>query len=229
MLSRWFVGFVCIIFLILGCGRHPSEKTAISKNSPSNSEEKDSSQDSVETENKNSVFRTFYVYKDKGSRENHYIPSGFMPNGNCLSFDDSWHENCHNGKTCIKIVYDTECSRHDQKWAGIYWLSPPNNWGSRKGGYNLTDAGRLTFWARGEKGGEQIQEFTIGGISGDFPDSDTVVIGPVILTPKWRQYTMDLRGKDLSYISGGFSWTTSESVNAGFTSCVFYLDDVKFE
>jgi len=185
---------------------------------------KGSPEEKLAEENK---YKPFYIYLDKGSRDNHYVPSGFMPNGKCVEFIDSWMEGCHDGKTCMKIVYDVECSREDQKWAGVYWLNPPNNWGRRKGGYNLTGAERLTFWAKGEVGGEQIQEFTIGGISGNYPDSDMAVIGPVILSSEWKQYTIDLRGKDLSYISGGFAWTTSEEVNP--ESCVFYLDEMKFE
>lgn len=172
-------------------------------------------------------FESFAVYLDKGSRENHYIPSGFMPDGNCISFDDAWGQNCQSGKTCIRIKYDVACSRDDQKWGGIYWLNPANNWGTKKGGFNLTGAQKLIFWARGEKGGEQIQEFTIGGITGDYPDTDTAVIGPVILTNEWQEYTVDLRGKDLAYISGGFSWTTNEEVNQ--EDCVFYLDNIRFE
>ena len=150
-----------------------------------------------------------------------------MPNGKCIIFADDWKENCHNGSTCVKVVYDVECSRNDEKWAGIYWLNPANNWGNRKGGFNLAGAEKLTFWARGEKGGEQVQEFTIGGITGDYPDTDTAVIGPVILGAQWKQYTIDLRGKDLSYISGGFAWTTSEDVNP--EDCTFFLDDIKYE
>lgn len=172
-------------------------------------------------------FPYFNIYSEKGSRQNHFVPSGFMPDGKCVSFEDAWTENCHGGQTCIKVEYDLECSRNGPKWAGVYWLSPANNWGQRKGGYNLTGAQKLTFWAKGEKGGEQIQEFTTGGISGNYPDSDTAVIGPVILSKEWRKYTIDLRGKDLSYISGGFAWTTSENVNQD--ECVFYLDDVRFE
>ena len=172
-------------------------------------------------------FKPFYIYANKGSRSNHYTPSGFMPNGKCLSFADTWTEDCYSGSSCMKIEYDVECSRNSDQWAGIYWLNPPNNWGNRKGGYNLTGAEKLTFWARGEKGGEQINEITIGGLSGDYSDSDVAVIGPIILMPEWRQYTIDLRGKDLSYISGGFSWSTSAEVNP--LDCVFYLDEMKFE
>jgi len=172
-------------------------------------------------------FNLFYVFADKGSRVNHFIPSGFMPTGECIVFNDRFTELCHKGSTCIKINYDVECSRKGQRWAGVYWLNPANNWGSRKGGFNLNGASKLTFWAKGDLGGEQIQEFTIGGISGDYPDSDKIVIGPVILSNQWKQYTMDLRGKDLSYISGGFSWSTSEEVNP--ESCTFYLDEIRFE
>jgi hypothetical protein len=99
--------------------------------------------------------------------------------------------------------------------------------GKQKGGFNLQGAQKLTFWAKGEKGGERIEEFKVGGIGGDFPDSDSAVMGPVILTNQWRQYTLDLRGKDLSYMSGGFSWSTSVDVNP--ESCLFYLDNIQYE
>jgi hypothetical protein len=178
-------------------------------------------------EEKPNAFNPFYIFSEKGSRQNHYIPSGFMPDGECLVLDDAWGQNCQSGKTCVKVDYNVACSRESQRWAGIYWLNPANNWGRRKGGFDLTGAQKLTFWAKGEKGGEQIQEFTVGGISGNYPDSDMAVMGPVILSEEWREYVVDLRGKDLSYISGGFAWSTSEEVNP--ESCVFYLDEIRFE
>ena len=175
----------------------------------------------------NSNFQAFNVYKDKGSRDNHYIPSGFMPNGKCITFNDAWREDCYEGSTCISIEYDVECSKEDQKWAGVYWLNPANNWGNQKGGFNLTGARELSFWAKGEQGGERIEEFKMGGITGDYPDTDMAVIGPVILSNEWRKYTIDLRGKDLSYISGGFSWATNVDFNP--QSCKFYIDNIQYE
>lgn len=174
-----------------------------------------------------SSFNPFYIYADKGSRENHFVPSGFMPNGKCLKLDAAWKDECYQGKTCIRVDYDIECSRTDQEWAGIYWLNPANNWGRLKGGFNLNGAAKLTFWAKGKNGGEQIQEFTIGGIEGDYPDSDKIIMGPVILSNQWKKYTVDLRGKDLSYISGGFAWSTGVDVNS--ETCVFYLDEIRYE
>ncbi len=172
-------------------------------------------------------FKPFYIFNDKGSALNHYIPSGFMPDGKCIAFNDAWLESCHDGKSCIKIAYDVECSRLGAKWAGVYWQNPANNWGNRKGGFNLTGANKLTFWAKGDKGGERIEEIKVGGLTGDYPDSDTAVIGPIILTPEWKQYSIDLRGKDLTYISGGLAWSTNVDVNP--QTCIFYLDDIRFE
>ena len=124
-------------------------------------------------------------------------------------------------------MYDIQCSEQDQRWSGIYWLNPADNWGTRKGGFDLNGSSKLTFWARGDKGGERIEEFKVGGIVGDYPDSDVAMIGPVILSREWREYTIDLRGKDLSYISGGFSWAANTNVNP--KECVFYLDEIKYQ
>jgi len=205
---------IVLALLALGC-----ERAVVGGNSS-----KKKSQVSI---TEKSDFKPFLVYKNKGTRDNHFVPSGFMPNGNCLKMNDAYRENCQEGSSCIKIEYDVACSKQDQEWAGIFWLNPANNWGSRKGGFDLRGATKLTFWAKGEKGGERIEEFGIGGITGDYPDTDSGVIGPVILTNEWRQYIMDLRGKDLSYISGGFSWTTNSKVNP--EHCTFYLDNIQYE
>lgn len=174
------------------------------------------------------AFKKFIVYQDRSSA-NRYVASGYMPTGECLKIDDSWTDNCQEGKTCIRTTYDTVCSNKSRRWAGVYWLNPADNWGDKKGGYNLTGASRLVFWAKGEKGGEQIAEFRVGGvgINREFPDSDTATIGPVILSNEWREYTIDLRDKDLSNLAGGFAWIAN--VDSNPDGCVFFLDDIHFE
>lgn len=203
--------FLVLSFIFcLGCGQKEAQKE----------------KNALETKQDN-AFAPFPIYTNIGSRDNHYVPSGFMPDGQCLTLSDRWQENCHAGSTCLKVAYDVACSREGARWAGMYWQHPAHNWGNRKGGYNLTGATKLTFWARGEKGGERIEEFKMGGISGDYADTDSAFIGPVILTPEWRQYVIDLRGKDLSSISGGFCWTTNVDVNP--EGCTFFLDDIRYE
>src|SRR3989338_7998221 len=121
-----------------------------------------------------STFKPLVVYKDKGY-PNRFTPSGYMPNGECLKLDDAITGMCAEGKSCIKVTYDIACSKKSRNWAGIYWLNPPDNWGDHKGGYNLTGAAKLTFWARGEKGDERIEEFKVGGVGRgmEYPDSDS--------------------------------------------------------
>ena len=41
----------------------------------------------------------------------------------------------------------------------------------------------------------------------------TVEFGPIELTDTWKQYTINLAGKDLSYISGGFNWVITSDLN----------------
>ncbi|MBF0570898.1 MAG: hypothetical protein HQL12_03400 [Candidatus Omnitrophica bacterium] len=174
-------------------------------------------------------FKPLIVYQDKGFSANHFVPSGYMPTGECIKMDDAFKENCQEGESCIKISYDVACSLKGRHWAGIYWLNPADNWGDRKGGYNLTGAKKMVFWARGENGGEKIAEFRIGGVGQgrEYPDTDTASIGPVILSKQWKEYEIDLRDKDLTYISGGFAWIANVDDNS--SSCTFYLDNIRYE
>lgn len=164
----------------------------------------------------------FYVYSDRDSALNHFIPSGWMGDYGDLSFDDT-AANPHSGKSCIKITYTANKSQ-GQGWAGIYWQEPANNWGDiPNAGYNLTGARKVTFWARGENGGEFVDVFKAGGITGPYGDSDSASLGSVVLTNDWKKYTIDLTGKNLSHIIGGFSFAFAPPAKT------FYLDDIRYE
>jgi len=167
----------------------------------------------------------FAVYTEKNSRTNHFVPSGWMGDYGAVTINSGNRDNPYSGATCLKIVYTGEPTQ-GAGWVGVFWQNPENNWGSKDGGFNLSGAKKLTFWARGEKGGEKL-EFKVGGITGAFPDTDMIGIGPLELTPEWKQYTIDLEGLDLSYMSGGFIWAASRMDNPeGF---VVYLDDLIYE
>jgi hypothetical protein len=169
--------------------------------------------------------KTFSVYSDKDAADNHYVPSGWIGDYGDLKLNYQAAKKPHSGKTSIEIVYTAKKSQ-GKRWAGLYWQSSVNNWGSKKGGFDLTGMVKLSFWARGAKGGEVVQKFMVGGIKGIYPDSANVEMGPIELTNTWKEYTIDLTGKDLSYINGGFGLTfTADSNPDGAT---FYLDDIKF-
>jgi hypothetical protein len=172
------------------------------------------------------VFKVFKVYTDGNSPDNHYVPSGWMGDYGDIKFNDKFMDKPHTGSTSVQIIYTNKATQ-GARWSGIYWQNPPNNWGTRPGGYDLTGAKNLTFWARGEKGGERIEEFKMGGITGEYADSDIAGIGPVVLTPEWQLFTIDLEGKDLSSISGGFCWATNLDANP--EGATFYLDDIRYE
>ena len=56
-------------------------------------------------------------------------------------------------------------------------------------------------------------------------DSDRAELN-VTLTKDWKQYSIDLSGKDLSCIMTGFVWTT---VAPNPNTVCFYLDDIQYE
>ncbi len=171
-------------------------------------------------------FKPFPIYSDENSPDNHYFPSGWMGDYNDITMNAAYLENAHSGSTSIKITYSNKASQ-GARWAGVYWQSPANNWGSRAGGYDLSGATKLTFWARGAKGGERLEEAKMGGITGEYGDTDLAGIGPILLTAEWKQFAIDLDYKDLSRIVGGFAWAANLDNNPdGMT---FFLDDIRFE
>ena len=168
----------------------------------------------------------FSVYSDAGAADNHFMPTGWMGDFGAIELDDKFPTNPRSGATCIKIAYSGQKTQ-GSGWAGIYWQHPANNWGNKPEGYDVTGATKLTFWARGEAGSEHINKFKAGGITGEHPDSGTAELTNVVLTTEWRQYTIDLAGKNLSKIAGGFCWATDTAHNP--TGMIFYVDDIRYE
>lgn len=192
--------------------------------------------------------RTFNVYTDLGAAGNHFAARcAIADNSNIsgIAFNEAWTENCHSGNTCIK---NTFVAVNKYYWGGWYFnngvllegdTEPKCNWGDDPdAGFNLSGATMITFWARGEKGGEKI-EFFAGGIgrnadSGEkeqpYPGSFARVPkrGTITtLTKEWKQYTIDLKGKDLSYVIGGFAWVANAPNNPN--GAIFYLDDIQYD
>ena len=149
-----------------------------------------------------------------------YVPSGWVGNTGAIGYAGDCAVNPHSGRTCIKLEY-----RLTNDWGGIVWQSPENDWGDKPGGYNLMGAKKLSFWARGEDGGERV-DFSYGGIRNDkqFHDTSDGKVG-VELTKEWKPYSIDLDGKDLSCIKTGFGW----SLRGAGKPVTFYLDDIQYE
>lgn len=153
-----------------------------------------------------------------------FAPSGWMGDVSCIKADPNCTEKPKTGKFCSKWVYDNSKGA-SQGWAGVYWLYPENNWGGKKG-MDLSGHKRLSFWIRGETG-KEVVSIKIGGVKGDFPDTVTKELVALKLGSQWKQYSIDLTGRDLSNISGGFCWTADGKLNP--KGCTFYLDEVVYE
>jgi hypothetical protein len=105
-------------------------------------------------------------------------------------------------------------------WAGIRWQYPPNNWGD-KPGRDLRGASEVSFKAHGSQGGE-IVEFIVGGITGDsLPELKMAVA----LEKNWKTYVINLRGRDLGNVAGGFGWVASSGENK--LPLVFYVAELE--
>lgn len=161
------------------------------------------------------------VYDEAGRPDPPFFPSGWMGDAKSVKMQEDCTTNPHSGKTCLRVEYGAPAG-----WAGVVWQHPANDWGDAPGGWNLTGAKRLSFWARGEKGGEVVSfEFGLLGADKKVRDTASGKLADVKLTADWKQFSIDLAGKDLSRIKTGFAW-----VVAGQGAPVaFYLDDVRYE
>jgi hypothetical protein len=186
----------------------------------------------------------FPVYDDVSSPGNHFHVYAKLPDGGApVTMNGSWTGNPHSGATSIRCQFTATAF-----YAGFYFQNgtlsgaqsvPQANWGTvPNAGVDLTGATALTFWARGETGGEQIDFFLAGvGRNGEtgapvesHPDSSPRRPAPgtlTTLTTSWQQFTIDLTGMDLSYVLGGFAWVATSWDNPD--GATFYLDDIQYQ
>ena len=125
----------------------------------------------------------------------------------------------HSGATCLRVELPA-----DKGWGGVFWQNPANDWGKVNGGFDLTGAKKMIFWARGDQGGEVVT-FGYGGLKkGEFKDSASDE-KTITLTKDWTEYSFDVTSKDLSRIKSGFRWSAKLKGEA----VVFYVDDARWE
>jgi hypothetical protein len=154
-----------------------------------------------------------------------FVPSGWMGDAQVdpalLSYGNLV-ESVH-GRTQVATRFSY--ARGPKGWAGVYWQFPDSNWAD-KPGRDLTGAKRITFAARGERGGEVV-EFKSGGTTGAVPDSFMRSLGNVPLASEWKRFTLDLEGADLSNVVGGFAWVAV--ANRDGAPVTFYLAELSIE
>ena len=158
------------------------------------------------------------VYADNQSTPP-FAPSGWMGNARAISLEDDCTDNPHSGQTCMRVRFNQE-----NDWGSVVWQHPANDWGDQPGGYDLTNAEKLVFWARGKSGGERVKfGYGLLGIEKKYHDSSKAE-QEVTLTQEWKEYTIDLSEKELTRIKSGFVWNLAGQGQA----VEFYLDDIEY-
>ena len=184
----------------------------------------------------------FDVYSDADAAGNHFVARGRLSSQGgeeaVLVMDEGSTENPHSGITCIRAAFQARGAN----WGGWYFMNgvlegsdaaPRENRGDfPRAGVDLRGAGRLTFWARGDRGGERVDFFAFGiGRSSPpmrHPDSSPTIQESVTLSTRWQLYSLDLGGKDLGYVLGGFGWVADAPSNNN-RSIVFFIDDIRYD
>ncbi len=161
----------------------------------------------------------FLVYEDSFEGMP-WAPSGWMGSYEALQLDGDYTDSPHRGNACIKMRYQGKFG-----WVGVAWQHPANNWGDKEGGFDLTGATALEFWARGEWGDEHVSA-GVGLIAKDksYPDSGLATITDIVLEKQWKQYIVPLDDIDISSIKTGFYIT----IKGRQTSVTVYLDSIRF-
>lgn len=161
----------------------------------------------------------FTVYAD-GMDGSPYIPSGYMGEAGSITMDEKSTDNPRSGATSLKVTYSNPGA-----WGGVTWQSPVNDWGDKPGGFELTGATKLSFWARGAAGGE-IVKIGFGIIGREMKFYDTAKAEKEFtLTTEWQQFSFDVSNKNMSCIKTGFYWVVAGQGKP----MTFYFDDIIYE
>ncbi|NCC51304.1 MAG: hypothetical protein EOM20_08825 [Spartobacteria bacterium] len=160
------------------------------------------------------------LYDDCGGMDRMFRATGWMGDADAIRRDECCTEMPYSGTTCIKNKYIAS-----GMWCGIIWQNKANDWGDSPGGVDLSKAKKLTFWARGEEGGERIEiKFGVLGKDKTFPDSIKEESKSIRLSKEWKKYSIPVSGNK-QCVKTGFGWI----VDAGADDLTFYFDDIQYE
>ena len=168
--------------------------------------------------------RSMTIYS--GSSAPAYYPSGPIGDVEDISIDGEFRPASHSGRSSLRIGYRPAPSG-GQGWAGAYLSYPDHNWGQLPG-RNLAGATRLTFWVCADH--DTRAEFLVGGIGQTnlrYYDSLKASTGMIAVGNSWQRHEIDLKGRDLSSVIGGFAVVTSRA--QGAEARALFLDDVEID
>lgn len=170
-----------------------------------------------------------------------FVPSGWMGEGAVanvptaqrpLQVDPRSQATPHTPPYCQKWSYRPD--PRGEGWAAVAWQYGEQNWGDKPGkNWSKNRFTQVSVWARGvpdRRGALPRVQFKAGGgsdptkkhqasfeVEGDF----------VTLTEQWKQYTLDLRGKNLSQVIAAFVLVI-RAQDLGPEGATLFLDDIEY-
>lgn len=168
-----------------------------------------------------SVF-PFYVYQDATSRINNFVVTGWAGDFRRLKIDSRWKESESEDNTCIRLTYIPSYDDRAGYAAVAFQQNPENHWGSLRGGYDLSRAKKLFLFARGERGGEQVEL----GLRKKGRNEISRTAGMIELTKDWKLYEIDMAGMTFEEVAGGL-YVILHAKNKIYSSTV-YLDEIYY-
>lgn len=160
----------------------------------------------------------FYIYQDGEVMP--YTPSGYMGNIEAIKVDLNNSDIAFSGKNSLMISYNAK-----DNWYGVGFVDPPNDWGDRLGGFNLSGAKKFSFWAKANHNNVKAKVgFGLIDSNKPFPDTAKKSI-EIALTTEWKKYVINTKKLDLSCIRSGLVIFSSSN---GFSHKI-YLDEIVFE
>ncbi|MDR2487559.1 MAG: hypothetical protein LBD12_06280 [Clostridiales Family XIII bacterium] len=161
--------------------------------------------------------KRLYVFKDSGEGFNNFVEKVWVGSNNRNIPAMTEQAAGQSGTSGIRAEIDFR--RH--AWGGYLFANDT----SAKAGMNLSGAAKLSFYARGEKGGEQVAFYMQGlNAAGKVWQKH---FGSLKLTKKWKRYSISLKGLDLRRVTGGFGWTADIFGN-GSKKIRFYIDNIQY-
>jgi hypothetical protein len=170
-----------------------------------------------------------------------FIPSGWMGDGavkvdrpeqSDVQVNPRSTVNPHSPPYCQQWSYRPRLGKAG--WTAMAWQFPEQNWGDKPGkDWSKKGFSRVTVWARGvrdRRGNLPKVQFKAGGGSNPakkYQASFEAETDFVTLTEDWRQYSIDLKGQDLSQVIAAFVLVI-RAQDVGPEGAILYLDDIEY-
>jgi hypothetical protein len=166
---------------------------------------------------------------------NFFTPSGYMGDGEKLGQLDAEVLNGHCKPRppgavgdCYRFVYQPGA----KMWAGVYWVFPANNWGTRAGRRIEGQRFRQVRLQAASATPDLVVNFFVGRISDPtLPNRDRVSASTGLrLGTEWTTIRLDISGQEFERVIGALAWSLPYPMEwDGRQPVVLYLDDIVWD